>query len=512
MKHISNHETMKLSNNKVRVRFAPSPTGYMHVGNFRTALYTYLFARRQQGTFVVRIEDTDQKRYVQDALEKLIGILKWACFEYSEGVFIEDGQVIQKGDVGPYIQSERLDIYKKYAEQAIADGRAYYCFCTPERLELMRNEQTKAKQAPMYDRLCLRLSQEEKTKKISDGEPFVIRQKIDTEGTTRYEDLVRGVVEIKNSLLDDQVLMKSDGYPTYNFANVIDDHLMGITHVTRGEEYISSTPKYIQLYQNFGWEIPKFAHLPLLLNPDKSKLSKRQGDVAVEDYIAKGYLKEAIINFVMLLGWNPGKGSTQEIFSLEELMEIFDFAQIHKGGAVFDLKKLDWMNAQYLKKLSIDELYERALSGGFLQKELIANAPESMKTEPYLKRVLAVERERLTKLSDIGELNPFFFATDPVYDPRKLHWKENTVDITLTSLEQAVVLLESQDDTVWSDVSLLEEKLLAAAGDKKGDFLWPLRYALTGADRSPSPPQVAWVLGKDESLLRIKMALERLSS
>lgn len=483
----------------------------MHVGNFRTALYTYLFARRQQGTFIVRIEDTDQKRYVQDALEKLIGILGWAGFEYSEGVFIENGQVIQKGDVGPYIQSERLDIYKKYADQAIAEGQAYYCFCTPERLEIMRNEQTKAKQAPMYDRLCLRLSKEEKEQKASAGESFVIRQKINTEGSTRYEDLVRGTVEIKNSLLDDQVLMKSDGYPTYNFANVVDDHLMGITHVTRGEEYISSTPKYVQLYKNFGWDVPKFAHLPLLLNPDKSKLSKRQGDVAVEDYISKGYLKEAIINFVVLLGWNPGKGSTQEIFTLTELAQAFDFAQIHKAGAVFDIKKLDWMNAQYLKKLSVNELYECVVSGGFLKKELITNAPEAMKTENYLKRVLAVERERLTKLSDIGELNPFFFAADPVYDPRKLHWKENTIDMTKASLEQALALLESFDDTIWNDVLLLEEKLLLAAGDKKGDFLWPLRYALTGADRSPSPPQVAWVLGKNESLLRVEKALEKLS-
>jgi len=495
----------------VRVRFAPSPTGYMHVGNFRTALYTYLFARRQQGTFIVRIEDTDQKRYVQDALEKLIGILGWAGFEYSEGVFIEDGQVIQKGDVGPYIQSERLDIYKKYADQAIADGQAYYCFCTPERLEIMRNDQTKAKQAPMYDRLCLQLSQEEKEQKIAAGVAFVVRQKINTEGSTCYEDLVRGTVEIKNSLLDDQVLMKSDGYPTYNFANVIDDHLMGITHVTRGEEYISSTPKYVQLYKNFGWDVPKFAHLPLLLNPDKSKLSKRQGDVAVEDYISKGYLKEAIINFVVLLGWNPGKGSTQEIFTLDELVEIFDFAQIHKGGAVFDLKKLDWMNSEYIKKLSVDELYERVVFGGFLNKDLITNAPEAMKTESYLKRVLSVERERLTKLSDIGELNPFFFAIDPVYDPRKLHWKENTAEMTKASLEQALALLESFDDATWNDVKLLEEKLLLAAGDKKGDFLWPLRYALTGADRSPSPPQVAWVLGKNESVLRVEKALEKLS-
>ncbi len=505
----------------VRARFAPSPTGYMHVGNFRTALYTYLFAHKQKGTFILRIEDTDQKRYVQDALEKLIGILDWAGFKYSEGVFIENGTVIQRGDVGPYIQSERLDIYKKYAHQAIADGWAYHCFCTPERLEAMRNEQTKAKQAPMYDRLCLQLSQEKQEKKISAGESFVIRQKIDTEGSTQYEDLVRGTVEIKNSLLDDQVLMKSDGYPTYNFANVIDDHLMGITHVTRGEEYISSTPKYVQLYQNFGWEVPKFAHLPLLLNPDKSKLSKRQGDVAVEDYIAKGYLKEAIINFVMLLGWNPGKGSTQEIFSLDELAKVFDFAQIHKGGAVFDLKKLDWMNAEYIKKLSVDELYERALSLGVFENEFFAAVPAAKKEASFMKRVLSVEHDRLVRLSDIGVQNPFFFSDELSYDGKLLSWKENDAALTRASLEQAEKLLGAFDAATWENLKIIEEKLLAEADRRpdhspegsvtgKGDFLWPLRAALTGAERSPSPAQVVWVLGKKESLMRLENALKKL--
>ncbi len=482
----------------------------MHVGNFRTALYTYLFARKQGGDFILRIEDTDQKRYVQDALEKLIGILGWAGFGYSEGVFIENGTVTQKGDVGPYIQSERLDIYKKYADQATADGQAYHCFCTPERLEIMRNEQTKAKQAPMYDRLCLQLSQEEKEQKISAGESFVIRQKIDTEGSTRYEDLVRGIVEIRNSLLDDQVLMKSDGYPTYNFANVIDDHLMGITHVTRGEEYISSTPKYVQLYKNFGWDVPKFAHLPLLLNPDKSKLSKRQGDVAVEDYISKGYLKEAIINFVVLLGWNPGKGSTQEIFSLDELVEAFDFAQIHKGGAVFDLKKLDWMNATYIKKLSIDELYARVVEFGLLENEFFVAVPAEKKTEAYLKKVLAVEHDRLIRLSDVAVQNSFFF-TDISYDAKLLHWKDNDASMTRASLEQAVALLSQFDQATWDSLPIIEEKLLEAAGEKRGDFLSPLRVALSGAERSPSPAQITWVLGNDEALLRLNKALEKLS-
>jgi nondiscriminating glutamyl-tRNA synthetase len=479
----------------------------MHVGNFRTALYSYLFAKKHGGDFLLRIEDTDQKRYVQDALEKLIGVINWAGFDYSEGVYLENGKIIQKGDFGPYIQSERLEIYKKYAEQLIDNGTAYYCFCTPERLEEMRNDQTARKQAPMYDRTCLKLSAEEIEKKISAGEKYVIRQKINTEGATEYDDLIRGKVRIQNDLLDDQVLMKSDGYPTYNFANVVDDNLMRITHILRGEEYVSSTPKYIQLYQNFGWEIPQFAHLPLLLNPDKTKLSKRQGDVAVEDYIQKGYLKEAIINFVALLGWNPGEGSTQEIFSMDELIEKFDLAHVHKGGAVFDLKKLNWLNGEYLKKLSIDELYELAKEF-FAQKDFYNSAPAEKKSEEYLKKVLTIERERLENLAAVGESKKFFFQ-DIDYGKELLRWKKNTDEETKTSLEKSKSVLENIENADWTKENL-EKLLLAAAGDKRGDLLWPLRAALTGEQKSPSPFEVAWVLGKSECLKRLETAINRL--
>ena len=493
--------------NKVRVRFAPSPTGYMHVGNFRTALYAYLFAKKNGGDFILRIEDTDQKRYVQDALKKIIDIMNWAGFEYSEGVYIEDGKVVQKGDFGSYVQSERLKLYKKHADELIKKDKAYYCFCTPERLEQMRNNQAANKQAPMYDRCCLKLSKEEIVKKIEQGEKYVIRQKIDTEGFTEYKDLIRGSVKIKNDLLDDQVLIKSDGYPTYNFANVIDDYLMKISHVIRGEEYVSSTPKYIQLYQNFGWEIPEFAHLPLLLNPDRTKLSKRQGDVAVEDYISKGYLKEAIINFVALLGWNPGEGSTQEIFSMQELIEKFELAKVHKAGAVFDIKKLDWINAQYIKKMDINELYKNVLPF-FEQKEFFKNASEYKKTEEYLKKVLTVEKERLTKFSDVGEENKFFFQ-DISYGKELLHWKKNTNEEIKQSLEMAKKVLEGISDKKWV-LKNIEEKLLEAAGDKRGDLLWPLRAALTGVQKSPSPFEIAWVLGKNETINRILNALKML--
>jgi len=505
--------------NKVRVRFAPSPTGYMHVGNFRTALYTYFFAKKNGGEFLLRIEDTDQKRYVQDALEKLLKIIDWAGFNYSEGVYLEDGKIIQKGDFGSYIQSERLDIYKKYIQQLIENGTAYYCFCSTEKLDEMRQKKTAAKQAPMYDRTCLKLTKEEIQQKIEAGEPYVIRQKINAKGVTKYNDLVRGEIEFKNELLDDQILMKSDGYPTYNFANVVDDHLMEISHVLRGEEYVSSTPKYIQLYQNFGWAVPEFAHLPLLLNPDKTKLSKRQGDVAVEDYIKNGYLKEAIINFVVLLGWNLGEGSTQEIFSMEELEKAFDIKRVHKAGAVFDLKKLDWLNARYIKKLSIDELYKKSLEF-FAQKDFYKSwsvnheSWSAIDKENYVKKVLTVEQDRLNKLSEVGENNQFFF-TDIEYDKSMLRWKDMTDEILKESLEKSRSVLESIDEKDWNTKNI-EEKLFAAAGDKparpgggKGDLLWPLRVALSGAQKSPSPMKLSWVLGKTESLKRLTQALSK---
>jgi len=371
----------------------------------------------------------------------------------------------------------------------------------------MRDLQTARKKAPMYDRTCLKLSKEEVAEKLKNGEPYVIRQKINTEGFTEFDDLIRGKVKIKNDLLDDQVLLKSDGYPTYNFANVVDDHLMGITHVMRGEEYISSTPKYTQLYQNFGWIEPKIAHLPLILNLDKTKLSKRQGDVAVEDYIQKGYLKEAIINFVALLGWNPGEGSTQEIFSLEELISEFDLKKVHKAGAVFDLKKLDWINAQYIKKLSIEELYEKS-AVFFRQKDFYQNAPEEKKSEAHLKKVLTIEQDRLENLSQVGENNRFFFQ-DIQYSKELLRWKKMSDEDLKKSLEKSKAVLEKITETDWTKENL-EKNLLEVAGEKRGDLLWPLRAALTGAQKSPSPFECAWVLGQGETLKRIGQALNLL--
>lgn len=510
------------SEKKVRVRFAPSPTGYLHIGGLRTALYNYLFAQKNGGVFALRIEDTDRSRFVQGAVESLIESLQWAGLIWKEGAFLEKSQcqipdvdchnsktypgIIEAGNFGPYIQSERLELYKKYALQLVADGKAYYCFCEPERLEKMRVEQIAEKKAPTYDRYCLtNLNVESVNKKLKESCPMTIRLKVPKNETIEFEDLVRGKVSFNTDNIDDQVLLKSDGFPTYHLANVVDDHLMEITQVIRGEEWLPSTPKHILLYRAFGWKEPQFAHIPLLLNADKSKLSKRQGDVAVEDYSKKGYLKEAIVNFVAMLGWNPGEGSVQEIFSMEELIEKFELEKVHKAGAVFDVKKLDWINGQYIKKLSADELLENALPF-FAEKDFFVNATENKKSDGYLKKVLTIEKERLTKFADVGEENTFFFQNIS-YDKEMLRWKTISDAELLESLKKSQATLEAISENNWT-LEELEKNLLAAAGDKRGDLLWPLRMALTGAQKSPSPFECAWVLGKEESIKRLESAIK----
>ncbi len=335
----------------IKTRFAPSPTGYLHVGGLRTALYCYLFARKNEGEFILRIEDTDQERFVKGAQENLLKTLEWIGLEYDEGP--------EKGENGPYIQSDRTEIYKEHIEKLLKSGHAYRCFCTKERLDEMRDRQKANKQATMYDRKCLELPESEVKAKIDAGESHVIRQKIPYE-SIKFKDLIRGNVQFHGKIIDDQVLVKSDGFPTYHLANVVDDHLMGITHVIRGEEWLPSTPKHLALYQAFGWDPPQFAHLPLLLNPDKTKLSKRQGHIAVEDYIKEGYSREAIINFVVFLGWHPGSGDENEIYTLEHLKEIFQLSKVHKSGAVFNLEKLDWFNWRWQKKRFQETLEELA--------------------------------------------------------------------------------------------------------------------------------------------------------
>jgi nondiscriminating glutamyl-tRNA synthetase len=510
---------------KVRVRFAPSPTGYMHIGNLRTALYDYLFARKYGGDFVLRIEDTDQKRFVPGAVESLLGVMEMMGLGHDEGPFLEVQNakrkaesigiqsssnypgIVEVGDRGPYIQSERLDIYKRHARRLVDEGKAYYCFCAPERLEAMRQEQAAAKRMPKYDRHCLGLSAEEVAKNLAEGAAHTVRFRIpDDVERVEFVDLIRGQVSVKTETLQDTVILKSDGYPTYHLAMAVDDSSMGITHVIRGEEWLPSAPLHLLLFRAFGWEAPEFAHLPMILNPDKSKLSKRQGDVAVEDYLKKGYLKEALVNFIALLGWNPGEGSTQEVFSLDELVEKFDFSHVHKAGAVFDIKKLDWLNAQYIKKLSVDELY--ALSLPFWErKDFYLEAAPECRDEAYAKKILTIEQERLNRLDEVGESNRFFFG-EPEYDRDLLRWKQNGDEETLAALMTSSSILESTPEGEWTRENL-SAKLMEAAGEKRGDLLWPLRVALTGARQSPSPFEVAWVLGKEESLRRLAKAMEK---
>jgi glutamyl-tRNA synthetase len=503
---------------KIRVRFAPSPTGYMHVGTLRTTLYNFLFAQQNQADYILRIEDTDRSRFVPGSLESLLQSMNWLGLNHTEGPFLEAKSgsiesanypgVYEFGDFGPYIQSERLELYLRYAKELVEKGLAYYCFCEPERLGKLREEQIAGKIPPSYDRYCLRnVSEDQVNENLKKNCPFTIRLKVPKGEIIEFSDIVRGVVRINTDTIDDQILIKSDGFPTYHLASVVDDHLMKITHVIRAEEWIPSTPKHILLYRAFGWDIPEFAHLPLLLNPDKSKLSKRQGDVAVEDYIKKGYLKEALINFIALLGWNPGAGSTEEFFTLEELIEKFDLKKVHKAGAVFDLKKLDWINAHYIKKLSLDELYQQSLKF-FAQKEFYLSTSDERKSESYLKKVLTIEQERLDKLSDVGEYNKFFFR-DVDCPTELLRWKEMSDADLKVALEKGKTVFESISDQDWSK-KVLEPALLAAAGDKRGELLWPIRAALTGEGKSPSPFDVAWVLGRAETIKRLEQAISKL--
>lgn len=479
----------------VRVRFAPSPTGFLHVGGLRTALYNYLFARHNNGKFILRIEDTDQTRKVEGAIENLISTLTWAGIEFDEGPGRDGGH-------GPYVQSQRLEIYRRHVEELVHHEHAYYCFCSPERLEEIRRRQLKAKLSPAYDRHCRNLSSSESLRRRENGEKQVVRLKVPLSGELRFNDLIRGEVSISYDVLDDQVLIKSDGYPTYHLAVVVDDYLMEITHVIRGEEWLPSTPKHILLYNYFGWPEPHFAHLPLLLNPDKSKLSKRQGDVAVEEYRAKGYLREAIVNFVALLGWNPG--DEREIFSLEELIHEFSLERVGKSGAVFNVEKLDWMNAQHLRRKSDAELLA-------MLKERLATSPsrEENVADDYLSKVIRAMRERVTFIKDFVEKSPYFFQPPHEYDPAivQKRWKEETPQQMKSLLEEFSRLKNPSQKDYESALQHTAEGL----GVGKGVLIHPLRLAVSGMDVGPGVYDILEALGQEESIRRIKFAIERLS-
>jgi glutamyl-tRNA synthetase len=480
------------TSHQTRVRFAPSPTGYLHVGGLRTALYNFLFARKNDGVFILRIEDTDRARYVEGAVENLLDTLKWASLEYDEGPG-------KGGNLGPYVQSERLDIYRKHVSELLEKGSAYQCFCTPDRLENMRKTLEKDRKTPKYDRLCLRLSPEEVKERMKKGDSFVVRMKVPDGTTIRFHDLVRGDVEFSSDLLDDQVLIKSDGYPTYHLANVVDDHLMHITHVIRGEEWLPSTPKHVLLYQAYGWDLPKFAHLPLLLNPDRSKLSKRQGDVAVEDYRAKGYLKEALVNFVALLGWNPG--GEQEIFSMEELINGFSIEHVNKAGAIFNVEKLEWLNFEHLKRKSDDEVLKSL-------RELLSKSDYDHHkfTDEYLRQVIGTMRERVTFVKDFLEKSPYFFEPPREYDAEvvKKRWKSETPD-ELNKLVEAFSELSVNSKEEYEAALHRTAELL---GIGNGKLIHAVRLAVSGVGGGPGVYDILQILGKEESLKRIRKSIE----
>ena len=480
---------------KVRTRYAPSPTGRMLVGNLRTALYAYLIAKHEGGDFLLRIEDTDQERYVEGATEIIYRTLQ-------ETGLIHDEGPDKDGGCGPYVQSERQKsgIYLKYAKELIDKGEAYYCFCTPERLESLRREEN-GETIMSYDKHCLHLSKEEIEANLKAGIPYVIRQNNPTEGTTTFHDEIYGDITVDNSELDDMVLIKSDGYPTYNFANVVDDHLMGITHVVRGNEYLSSAPKYNRLYQAFGWDVPVYVHCPLITNEEHQKLSKRSGHSSYEDLIEQGFLTEAVVNYVALLGWSPE--GNREIFSLEEMVKEFDYHRMSKSPAVFDMTKLKWMNGEYMKAMDFEKFYEMALP--YIQAVIHKDLD--------LRKIANMVKTRIEIFPDIaGHID--FFEEMPEYDVSMYTHKKMkcTAETSLQVLQDVLPILEEQTD--YSNDGLYKRLMeyVNEKGYKTGFVMWPIRTAVSGRQMTPAgATEIMEVLGKEESLARIRAGIEKLS-
>lgn len=476
---------------KIRTRFAPSPTGRMHVGNLRTALYAYLIAKHEGGDFILRIEDTDQERLVEGAVDIIYRTLQ------KTGLLHDEGPDKDKG-AGPYVQSQRQEqgLYLKYARELVEKGEAYYCFCDKERLASLTRT-VEGKEINVYDKHCLSLSREEVEEKLASGVPYVIRQNNPVEGTTSFQDEIYGEITVNNEELDDMILIKSDGYPTYNFANVVDDHLMGITHVVRGNEYLSSSPKYNRLYEAFGWEVPVYVHCPLITDEAHHKLSKRCGHSSYEDLVEQGFLTEAIVNFVALLGWSPA--DNRELFSLEELTEVFDYHHMSKSPAVFDYTKLKWMNGEYIKAMEFDPFYEMALP--YLKK--------AMTKELDFSKIAAMVKTRIEVFPDILEMVDFF-ETLPDYDPQMYCHKKmkTTKESALEVLKELLPVLEAQED--YSNDALYQTLLdyVEKKGCKNGYVMWPVRTAVSGKQMTPAgATEIMEILGKEESLRRIRRGI-----
>ena len=481
---------------KVRTRFAPSPTGRMHVGNLRSALYEFLIAKHEGGDFMLRIEDTDQERFVEGAVDIIYRTLKETGLVHDEGPD-------KDGGYGPYVQSERMKtgIYMDYAKQLVEKGEAYYCFCDKERLASLKTEVVEGKEIMIYDKHCLHLSKEEVEANLAAGKPFVIRQNIPKEGTTTFHDELYGDITVENAELDDMILIKSDGYPTYNFANVVDDHTMNITHVVRGNEYLSSSPKYQRLYDAFGWESPKYIHLPLITDENHKKLSKRSGHSSFEDLLEQGFLTEAIVNYIALLGWSPE--DNREIFSLDELIQLFDYRRINKSPSVFDYTKLKWMNGEYIKAMDFDAFYEKALP---YMKEVI--------TKDYdFKKIAKMVKTRIEIFPDIKDHIDFFEAV-PEYEVAMYTHKKMKTDAasSLEVLKEILPILEAQEDYSNDALYACLCKFVEEKGYKNGYVMWPIRTAVSGKQMTPGgATEIMEILGKEESVHRIKKAIEKLS-
>lgn len=483
----------------VRVRFAPSPTGFVHIGSLRTALYNYLFAKQQGGKYILRIEDTDQTRYVEGAIENMIQALAWSGIEHDEGVVLQEGKLVQKGEFGPYIQSERLDIYKKYIQELISSGHAYYCFCSKEKLDAVRESQKESGATGKYDGLCHGVSLDEARNRIQNGENYVIRLKFPENHNIHFHDVVRGYVTVNTNDLDDQVLMKSDGYPTYHFAVVVDDHLMEITHVIRGEEWVPSTPKHVFLYEAFGWKAPEFVHLPNILNKDKKKLSKRQGDVAAEDFRKKGYLPEGLVNFLALIGWSPE--DNQELFSMDELIEKFSLERVSKSGGVFDLDKLNWMNGHYVRESSSDRLAELAIphliAAGYITEK------DGKDRYDWIVDMMTVLKDRISFVGEVEQKADIFFkiSIEPedqeAEEILQLEHMPHLLDSFTQKINNAEIIDEDFGKQVFKEIQ-------KETGYKGKNLFMPIRVVLTGVIHGPDLPLIMKILGKQTILSRIQ--------
>lgn len=483
----------------VRVRFAPSPTGFVHIGSLRTALYNYLFAKKMGGTYLLRVEDTDRTRLVDGAIENMLHAMSWANVEHTEGVVLgEDGKVTQVGEYGPYIQSERLDIYKEYIKTLLEQDKAYYCFCSKDRLDKVRQVQKSEGKVPKYDGHCRGLSKEEIQAKIDAGQDYVIRLKLPANKEIKFNDMVRGTVKMNTNDLDDQVLMKSDGFPTYHFAVVVDDYLMKITHIIRGEEWISSTPKHVYLYEAFGWEAPTFVHLPNILNTEKKKLSKRHGDVAVEDFRKKGYFPEALVNYVALVGWSPE--DNQEIFSMDELENAFDVKRVSNSGGVFDTNKLNWVSQHYMKDADDDELTKLCIP--FLVETNMITKEEAQADYDKIKAMVSLVKEGMHYAKEINEKVDVFFK-----DELKIEEQDALEFLKLEHMPTLYEALEekiSNMDEIQADlIKPMFKEIQKEHGIKGKNLFMGTRILITGQMHGPEIPHVVTILGKEEVLKRM---------